>query len=156
MGRFHIDSWFARHEGGTKFYRVFAIYDDGGNAACVTHWGALADADEDDLIPSKHGQTKIELCHARNILGLANDARRAKMKRGYTFDSPEKFEYSTKNALFSEVKRLMKDKDAATIILHLENMIEDGIDVTDETVEEKPKKAASKPEPVRGTEWGSW
>lgn len=170
MGSYQIKSWTSLHEGGTKFYRVYAISaSESKRAFVVTHWGAYHDGGTTPTLPLFMGQSKIKEVRADAVEWEADRAMSAKRGRGYRFDPPEvrnihlsiEFAMLLRKSFKPAQVQTMKDAliggaDAPgitgaepTAFFHDEVREEDAVD--DGGVFEP--ESASKPS---HSEWGSW
>lgn len=159
---FSIKTWYAKHEGGTKFYKVYALARVGGEAVCITHWGATGDGL--DLKPKWYGQTKRKNCLASNVEWEADRMRTAKKNRGYKFGPPSTEIYSP-DEFSVAVHALLKSRDADEVLeyIGLEDRraeVDGEIDPVDGSFVPSKRTRKTKPAPAadidRGESWGSW
>lgn len=79
-----IKSWFAVHDGKTKFYQVFAISSsESAKAYIVTHWGPYSSASTPS--PKFDGQCKAVEVKRAEVDWEADRVMSGKKKRGYAF-----------------------------------------------------------------------
>lgn len=156
MSQYTIKLWFAPHEGGTKFYKVYAI-THASRAVLVTHWGSYSGV---DYFPKEHGQRKIKDTIAGTVEWDADKVKKAKNGRGYSFEGPltEVF-HRDGIELKKRLDKMFTPNDILGILAHLKGG-SDGLKLPEVSDDELPEIELPEPRPItepeRGEDWGSW
>lgn len=122
--KFYAKSILSRHEGGTKFYQIFRIYNQKANFYVqVNHYGTIKSGKAKAFQPSSCGQSESVARVSKNYLdNEVNNLARAKQKRGYgEFTHYYGFETYKKEELVAWVKNNMP-KEYVLSILNLINL----------------------------------
>jgi hypothetical protein len=157
-----IKSSISVHNGGTKFYQVYAIYGGGGAsmpAIALHHYGKYNPGA--DITPGSHGTSELFLNIGsqeaiKNIKGKIAD----KKKRGYHSWTETVNGFTNETKLIETIKGIFNGK-AGEILRHLEGTIQEDSDMGApiEQAAEQPQPPAPPPsdEPIeRGELWAQW
>lgn len=125
---FRFEASYAVHEGGTKYYQVFNIYNDiSGEGVVVTHWGSYTrGASRQPRLHSK--ALKIDVYRRYASSSNASTRIRDKTKRGYSDWDKVTENFSTIESANLHLNQWFKAGDASLIMSHMVGHTdEDGI-----------------------------
>jgi len=153
-----IKSSISVHEGGTKFYQVYAIYGEAGRASpaiALHHYGKYNPGA--DMTPGSHGTSELFLTVSKQEASKNFSSKVAdKKKRGYVVWTDKVTEFTNETKLKETIKGIFNGK-AGEILRHLESTIQEDSDMGAPEEPIAPPAPPPTDEPIeRGELWAQW
>lgn len=170
---FRFEASYAIHDGGTKYYQVFNIYNDvSGEGVVVTHWGSYTrGASRQPRLHSKALKIDVYKRHASSSNASRIIRDKSKFRNGGRYEDWDKVteNFSTIESANLHLNQWFKAGDANLIMSHMIGHTDDDLrglspdmvivdelaDVpTDEEIEALVNK--EKEQKMQNKNWGTW
>lgn len=122
---FKFEASYALHEGGTKYYQVFNIYNEiSGDGVVVTHWGSYKNGAPRE--PRFHSKgVKIDVYRRKASISVSARVVREKTRRGYEHWDNLHETLSNFGEVDFHLREWFGTGDANLIIAHLSGHVDD-------------------------------
>lgn len=155
---FKITTDYLEHKGGTKFYEVVMIEEDGGPCMTIKRYGPIVNKISGGQIIIERGSSSVVRESRQKIIN-----EKTKSAKGYDYVSRPMSGMHTENgntATFARLAQIVEDHYATKNATDIKNYFgvtgtsaytQDGDVITEEPEEAKPTIEAP-----RDSTWGSW